>query len=54
LTDGSVFDELRKEHGIEIDSFEEDTLSSKIVLDREEAELMANSTKRNFIEDLLQ
>lgn len=54
LADGSVFTELRKEHGIEIDKFEEDTLSSKILLDREEADLVANSSKRNFIEDLLQ
>ena len=54
LADGSAFEELRSEHGIEIDRFEEDTLSNKILLDREEAELIANSTKRNCLEDLLQ
>ncbi len=54
LADGSVFTELRNGHAIEIDKFEEDTLSSKILLDREEADLVANSSKRNFIEDLLQ
>lgn len=54
LADGSAFAELRDEHGIEIDKFEEDTLSNKILLDREEAELTANSSKRNFLEDLLQ
>ena len=54
LADGSAFAELRNEHGIEIDKFEEDTLSNKILLDREEADLIANSSKRNFLEDLLQ
>ena len=54
LNDGSAFEELRSQHGIDIEKYEDDTLSSKILLDQEDADILANSSKRNFIDDLLQ
>ncbi len=54
LDDGSAFELLRSQHGIEIEKYEDDTLSSKILIDQEQAEMLANSAKRNFLEDLLQ
>lgn len=51
LEDGSAFEGLRKQ-GIEIEKYEDDTLSSKVLID-EEADLIS-ATKRNYIEDLMQ
>lgn len=51
LSDGSAFEELRSQYGIDIEKYEDDTLSNKVLIDQE-ADIMA-TTKRNFLEDLL-
>lgn len=50
LQSGEAFDELRS-MGIEIEKYEDDSLSNKVLIDQE-ADLIA-TTKRNFLEDLM-
>jgi predicted ATP-dependent protease len=50
LMNGEAFEELRS-IGIEIEKYEDDTLSNKVLIDQE-ADLIA-TTKRNFLEDLM-
>lgn len=51
MNDGSAFEGLR-ELGIEIEKYEDDVLTNKVLIDQE-ADVIA-MTKRNFIEELLQ
>jgi hypothetical protein len=47
LADGSAFETLRRDFGIEIEKYEDDTLSSQLLRDQEQV------LRRNFIEELL-
>ena len=51
MSDGSAFEELCHDYGIEIEKYEDDTLSSQILIDQEQ--VLGTGGKRNFIEDLL-
>lgn len=51
MNDGSAFEGLR-ELGIEIEKYDDDVLSNKVLIDQE-ADVIAMA-KRNFIEELLQ
>ena len=53
LLDGSAFEGLTRDYGIEVEKYEDDTLSSQVLQDQEQVLGVAPSGKRNFIEDLL-
>jgi ATP-dependent Lon protease len=52
LSNGTAFEELRRDHGIEIEKYDDDTLSTQILIDQEQ--VLGTAGKRNFIEDLLE